>query len=460
MKIIARNAPAVFVALALLVASALCLASVGPLAERPAIVLGAYILAGSAWLLALHLARSGRVSLRLVVVGAVLLHLGALASDLRTTDDAPRLAWEGRVILDGASPYAFAPDAPELADLARSHPRLHAAVNHREVPAAYPPLAQAVGVLSAASQGDADEPEVGTRSVRVLFAVLDLLALVPLVALLRRRGLPDGLALAWGWCPLVAFEIAGAGHLEALALAPLLGALALGERSRGRTADVGAAALFALSILAKLLPIVLLPWFVRSERWRWRVAWVLAFVLIGFAPFLQPLSPLRGAERGVLLGMSEYALRWDGFHVVHRFVEGACALVFDRGPGWTDPRRIARALLAAVWFGWAWRTWRRERDPARAALDLFGAWIVLTPILHPWYALWCVPWLAVRRAPAFAFLAVAIPLAFVPVIGWQREGAWLEPPWLWPVVALPFLLILLRSALAHWRPREHARDLA
>lgn len=444
--------------LGILVAAATVLALVGPFAGGPALVLATYVVAGLAWIAALASARAGAIPLWTMLVGAVLLRVLALASDLRTSDDPARVVWEGRVILAGASPYAFAPDAPELAELARSTPRLHAAVNHREIPAAYPPLVQAAGVASAFVAGEGDAPERGVRVLRALFAAIDLALLVPLVALLRRRGLPDGLAVAWGWCPLAVFEIAGAGHLEALALAPLLGALALGERARTRAGDIGASALFAAAILAKVLPIVLLPWFVRSARPGLRLACVLAFVALGFAAFLPPFSTLRGAEDGVWQGITHFALRWDAFNFVHRFVEGAWFFWFQPDLVWWHPPRLARGCLALAWIAWAWRTWRRERDPARAALDLFGAWIVVTPVLHPWYALWCVPWLAWRRAPAFVFLATAIPLAFAPVVGWQSEGVWREPAWLWPVIALPFAFLLWRSLLASARARAHARD--
>jgi protein-S-isoprenylcysteine O-methyltransferase Ste14 len=116
---------------------------------------------------------------------------------------------------------------------------------------------------------------------------------------------------------------------------------------------------------------------------------------------------------------------------------------------------VARALLAAAWLAWLARTWRRERDPARAALDVCGAWLVLSPVFHPWYALWIVPWLALRRSAACAWLAVAAPLAFAPVAAWQTQGAWREPAWLWPALALPGAALL-----AFDRARAQARSRA
>jgi hypothetical protein len=396
-------------------------------------------------------ARRGVGTLRAVVLGAVLLRALALAADLRTSDDAWRLVWEGEVVLAGRSPYAFAPDDPALADLVLANPGLHARVNHRDVPASYPPLVQAAGAAAAAVTRvlAPGSPEFGVNLLRAEFAVLDLLLLVPLVALLRRRGLPDALALAWAWCPLAVFELGGSAHLEGLALPLLVAALAVGERPGSCGRDAAASALFAGAVLSKLLPIALLPWFLRQGRPWLRAALVLGLCVLAWLPFLL----LAGGERGVLLGLSEYALRWEGGSLVHRFVEGALALRWERDLSWTDPRRVARALLVLTWIAWAWRTWRRERDPARAALDLFGAWLVLTPTLHPWYVLWAVPWLALRASPAFVWLALAAPLLFAPVPGWQQRGVWIEPAWVWPALALPFALLLARSrAAAHPAP--------
>lgn len=432
--------------LALVIAGSLALAIAGPLAARPGLVMSAYLLAGAGWWWSIQHARRHGIALRLVVFGAIVLRILALASDLRTSDDVHRITWEGAVAVEGLSPYAHAPDAPEVGALAVRNPRLHDAVNHRDVAAVYPPLVQAVGTLVALFLGGRDEPELAARIVRATFGMADLLVLVPLVYLLRWRGLSDGLAVAWGWSPLAAFEIAGSGHLEALALVALLGALAWSERARTRADHAGASALFALAVLTKFLPIVLLPWFLRGPRATWRTAVVLVVVALGFAPFLLPAFGLEGTERGVLGGLSEYALRWESSGLVHRFVEGAFALRWSPDLSWTDPRRLARGVLALLWLAWAWRTWRRERDPARAALDLFGAWIVVTPVLHPWYALWLVPWLAFRDARALTWLACVAPLAFFPVVGWQRAGTWVEPVWLWPVLAVPLAVLLVLDA--------------
>ena len=55
------------------------------------------------------------------------------------SDDMNRYLWEGRVLINGISPYHHAPHDAALRHLAGNDP-FHAAVNHPDMSAAYPPL--------------------------------------------------------------------------------------------------------------------------------------------------------------------------------------------------------------------------------------------------------------------------------------------------------------------------------
>ena len=77
-----------------------------------------------------------------------------------------------------------------------------------------------------------------------------MLAATWLVA--RRRAFAAALV---GWNPVVAVHFAGGGHNDALMMALVAAALALGERKRVQAA--GAA--WALAVLVKWVPLVVLP---------------------------------------------------------------------------------------------------------------------------------------------------------------------------------------------------------
>ena len=101
-------------------------------------------------------------------------------------------------------------------------------------------------------------------------------------------------------------------------------------------------------------------------------------------------------------------------------------------------RAVVFVLLATVLL----RAWRRGVGPSEAARTVLVAFLLLTPTLHPWYLTWLVPFLVVSRPSwAWSLLLAAAPLFYWPLTEWQAEGLWREPRWLWPCVALPFLLL-------------------
>jgi hypothetical protein len=437
-------------ALAWLAVIALCLGGAllyGPVPERTGLRLGLLVAAGAAWWRALVVAGRSRIGRGELVAGLLLLHGIALAGRPELSDDVYRCVWEGEVLARGGSPYAFAPDAPELTALRSDLPGLHARVNNPEIPAIYPPLSQ-LASLAAVEAGrvlpfGGEEPwRRAVLVVRLLVTACDLALLVPLLALLRRAGRPAGMAAAWAWSPLVALEFAGSGHLDALGI--LSWVLALAVFAAGRGARGGALAVAAG--LVKYLPLASLPFALRELRATSRKRAVLAALVVAMAGFA-PLFFLRGDAAGLFVAPSEYGLRWESASLLYRFVEAPLARFFERDLSASDPRRLGRLIAAAAWAAVGAYAWLRGAGAVRASYLLAGGFLLLSPTLHPWYLAWIAPFLALYPARAWRFLLAAAPLAYWPLARWQGEGVWIEPAWWWPAVGLPFLALLLASVL-------------
>jgi len=439
----------------------------GPLPGHATGGIAALLVAGAAWCGALAVARrlTGASSGLWIVAGAIVLRLIALGGDPQTSDDHYRYAWEGGLVLDGKSPYANPPDDPTLALERERRPTVWAGMNNRDVSAAYPPAAQVafaacVWAASLAARGPAPPAEVAAARadvagagvdrgvehaepwLRAFFAAADLLVLLPLWLLASRRAIPAGALVAWAWSPLVALEFAGAAHFDSLGILLLVAALAVAERARGRVGGAVAGALLGAGAMVKLLPLALLPFLARAARGRGAAAVVAGFAAV-CALAIGAIGLLEGGLGGLSSGLSQYALRWEAASLVHRFVEGGLAHVFEPDGSLTDPRRLARALAGVAWLAVMLRAWRRGATPDRAAFALLGAFLVLSPTLHPWYVTWIVPLLCLRPSRAFAYLAAIAPVLYAPLAGWVARGEWVEPAWLWPVVAAPFFALLL-----------------
>jgi hypothetical protein len=412
----------------------------------------ALVLGSGGWACALVLARGLGDSTALLVViavGALALRLAFLAAHSDLSDDVHRYVWEGALVCEGVDPYAGAPSSPELARYRERWPAIFVRVNHPQVRAAYPPLAQAVNAGLVAAAGGAERPARARLFLRLFYASCDLLACVPLGWILARTKRPRALLVAWAWNPWVAFEYAGAAHLDSLAILCTLLALACFARR-----DVPSAlrsglglAFLAAGAATKLLPAALAPFALRHVR-RPRLD-VLVFG-IGLVVATLPFALLTGRAPG-FGGIREYAFRWESFSLLHRALEPLFARCFDYDEAWSDPRRLARALELVVWSGLGALAWARRFPLERAAAWLVGGFLVLTPTLHPWYLTWIVPFLALRPSLAWSALAAGAPLLYWPVEGWRTRSVWQEPAWLFPLVGGLFWTLLACDA---WRLRR------
>lgn len=403
------------------------------------------------YLLALALlVRAGRASgrpgvLALVVVGALCFRATLLPVEPSLSTDAWRYAWEGRVSLAGHDPYALAPDAPALAPLrdAEVWPK----VNHPEVPAIYGPVLQALFALLALLPG-------GLLPFKLAFVAADLGVGLLLARALRRRGRPPALALAWLWHPLPVLEVAGQAHLEVVPLALLLLAVDLEASGRVRRAALALGA----AIAAKYLPILVAPALLaRHPR---RAAALGALLLVPGAACALPY--LDGLLRPTDTGLGAYAATWrfndggflalsaalEALGLSQAFCRAVLPAVVEVPPGvdpaghttWllVVPKLVAGALIAALAVRLALRA-PAARDLSGAAFAAGAGFLLLSPVVHPWYALWIVPLLPLRRdAGPWLLLTVCLPLAYAVLVTYDGTPAtWVEEPWVRLAVYLP-----------------------
>ena len=193
--------------------------------------------------------KSTRLTLGLILFFAVLLRLPLLTMKPTLSDDMFRYVWDGRVQADGISPYRYPTNSPEVAHLRRGDSDIWPNMNRKSDVTIYPPAAQASFLGIWHLVGDS------ARGFKGVFVLAELLAVIPLLLLLRRFELPVERSLIYLWSPLLIYEVAHAGHLDALLLPILL--LALWARVHERPWLLGIS--LGLAALIKLLPIILLP---------------------------------------------------------------------------------------------------------------------------------------------------------------------------------------------------------
>src|SRR5262249_23265244 len=129
------------------------------------------------------------------------------------------------------------------------------------------------------------------------------------------------------------------------------------------------------------------------------------------------------AASSAVVAHSRFARRYDmaSSPGLARLVTGR-----DRDQGFPDEAAglLARALAFTLFVsavGWALA---RGAPPLGVAETVIGAFLLLTPTLHPWYVLWMLPLLVLGGSPAWIALAALAPLGYLPLRQFLAGQPW------------------------------------
>jgi hypothetical protein len=311
-------------------------------------------------------------------------------------DDMARYLWEGRLVAAGENPYVKAPDDPGLAYLRDSSWQ---AINHKDMPAVYPPVA--LGLFAGLS---AWEPH--PLLFKAAFVALDALALAVLAVL----GVTPRIGAVYFLNPLLIFESAGNGHFESL---PLLFCVLFLASLRWNSWH--AAVWAALAALSKIMGLALLPVLVLRFGWR-----------RGFA--YAALSG--GAVAGVLTwtGSLGTLARFGGDFHYNDLAPWILCLALGR---FLPPAALTLIALMLLAGGGLWLMRRlRGAEAAPQGLAFMGLLLLFSPTVHPWYVLWVLPFAAVSLSRPWLLLTGTAAAAYGAYAAAQVTGKFREIPWL------------------------------
>jgi len=363
---------------------------------------------------------AGRWALGGILGVALLFRLLLLPSVPTLSTDLYRYLWDGRLALAGVSPYRHPANAPEVARFrdALVYPRL----NHVEWRTIYPPGAQ---LVFAAVEWARPSSVIG---MKLVILAADLLTIGLLLGWLKALGRPAVWVLVYAWHPLLVVEFAGSGHLDALVIATTIGAL--WAAARGRLLVAGA--LVGVGALVKLYPLLLLPAIWGRQRAR-VLAIGLGVVAAGYALYWREGTAVLGS-------LGRYLAEEEFNGTVRAMLELGLAPL--GAVGLKAARLLPLLGLAGLALAVGWGTAPAERR----ARWLVGGYLLTTPSLFPWYALWMVPLQAAAPAWPWLYLTCAVALTYLSLPIWHI------PAWVIAVQWVPFALGLAWAV----RPRDTA----
>jgi hypothetical protein len=328
----------------------------------------------------------GRLSARAVLLGAAGLHLLALLGQPRFEDDYFRFLLDGWRLLSTGQPYGLAPAElfgdPSVPDALQT---VLDGVNNPDVPTIYGPVLEAVFALAFALFG----PE--ERGLRAVFALANL----GLVAVLLRSHAPRRVAL-YAFNPALIAELALHAHPDGIMALFLAGGLASASR------PWLAGACFGLAAGAKIVALAAWPALIRRGPAALAGAG-LALVLV-YAPFVLQASTV-GFD-----GTQAFAARWR--------YNGAAfpTLSLLLGDGGA---RLAAAALGAGLIGWVHLRDRRFEEMSGHLV--FGAVLLVSPVINAWYLAWVLPFAVGARQLWPWAASAALPLSYLTGLNLEIE---------------------------------------
>lgn len=320
-----------------------------------------------------------KLSVKQIIALGLLFRLVFLPSISNLSDDFYRFIWDGRLWFNGVNPFAELPvyymNNPEQAPNGITQ-ELFQLLNSPTHYTVYPPIPQFVNWLAASVASNSIWGSAIILRLAHILAEAGTLFLLPKVLKGFKMNVKN---LAWyAYNPLIIIELTGNLHHEALMIFFLV--LFLAEWQKGRIA--WAAFAFAMSVAAKLLPLIFLPHILLKLKGKQRLVFVgvlAASLLFSFAPLLDT-SFFKGMENSLLLYYQKFEFNAGIYYVFRQigyWIKGynMIALIGQLFAWFTAITIITVSFIAH----------RRKWAVAETFLCISTVFALFSLILHPWY---------------------------------------------------------------------------
>lgn len=314
----------------------------------------------------------------LILGGALLLRALVFPIEPSLSDDAWRYLWDGRLVVNGLSPYEGPPSDERFASF---HDQLYRAQGYPGTNTIYPPgiqlwFAAAASVSPMSTEGGA---LVGYYLWKLLLTLAELLAVLLLIRTLRALDRPILPVILYAWHPLAVMEIAGQGHTDALWVLSLV----IACYGFVRAAPGGGFPGLGFGASVRLFPVLVMPIWLRYLSPRRRL-----IGLLGALPFLLLLAIL--LDPTILSRFGEVAVRFTDYYEFNGGIYYGVKALLDAwqiAPSNVIAGRITTGiLLLAVVVITIWPITRRDfRSLLTRVLAIITLQIALTAKSHIWY---------------------------------------------------------------------------
>jgi len=339
--------------------------------------------------------------LRLYFWLGILCRVALLFVPVFLTTDIARYIWEGHVIRNGFSPYLYAPNSSELFQLRNE---TWNQVDYKDMVAVYPFAMQVLFALFAWSY----------FTWKIFLFSVEILTYFLLTKIIKISVKPAMLVNIYWLLPLPIIEVAYSGHLEAVVvffIVLLWYLFKAKSQPRKPPAYVLQILVLAIASVIKynclfLAPLFVYEWFKKDGL---KIALVRSLGLVTLLFVVQiTLLYWHNFDPIVFSSLDTYLKHW-------RFNDSLFHLVgWLFGVSWQDRASFKwiQYLFVFVWLGIVFIATLKKISFERQAILIFGSYLFLSPVVHPWYLLWLAPFFTVESNKIFLLFCLLVPLSY------------------------------------------------
>lgn len=340
----------------------------------------AYVLAFSAYLWLVKMARKGDFSLKKGIVVGIVARFFLLFAIPTLSDDFYRFLFDGHLLLKGYNPYLMLPKDWLSFHVEESNEFLQdlvANMNSSTYFSIYPPLHQLIFGIAAFSGESLFWNIFVLRLILIGFELLNLLFLHQLV---KKWNLSEYKVLLYILNPLVIMELTANLHFEGIVLACLLATLYLHEQGKKKFALVTWAAAVGIKLSPLMFGAYIMRRFYQMKQLK---------LFIGYAAFLLFIT------LGILLYRESYLNFWQSFRLyqssfefnasVYYLIRWISGFFMDYNPiVYVGPFLNLFALFLILFLSFFYRL-DNGMDLANGMVWIYLIYLLLQTVVHPWY---------------------------------------------------------------------------
>ncbi len=351
----------------------------------------------------------------LVAVG-ILFRVSFISVNPIGSDDYYRYMWDGKVQSAGINPYLYLPNDPALQSLhSEIIPKL---INNPELKTIYFPLSQWLFYAGYSLSGES------VWGYKLLLFISELMTLLALFFLIRKKNLPDKYVLLYALCPLPIIQFSLDAHLDGFGLPLLILALFFYLDNK----KIPSLIFLGLSFSIKPVGFLFLPiLFFYEKKLADRIKIVfIPLIAFGFQflPYIFSSNPFEA--------FFVYAKNWtfNGivFNIIDSFIQN------------NQTARIICGIFLVICF----------LPLVFNRLDLLQKYyysvlllMIFSPVVHPWYIAWLAVLLPVFPKWSGIFYVGLSSLTVFTLLSYQLNNLWKEYPIVMMLEYIPVISIFI-----------------